>query len=66
MDKLPITYTVTIDREIDNKKREVEYLTKMLENAKRDLRNLEWKKKNQLGPGDDEDDDEDDADFDDF
>lgn len=48
MDKLPITYTVTIDREIDNKKREVEYLTKMLENAKRDLRNLEWKKKNEV------------------
>lgn len=37
-----------LDREIDNKKREVEYLTKMLENAKRDLRNLEWKKKNEV------------------
>lgn len=37
-----------LDREIDNKKREVEYLTKMLENAKRDLRNLEWKQKNEV------------------
>lgn len=47
MDKLPITYTVTLDREIDNKKREVEYLSKMLENAKRDLRTLIWKKNNE-------------------
>lgn len=45
MDKLPITYTVTIDREIDNKRKEVEYLSQMLENAKRDLRALEYKKK---------------------
>lgn len=33
-----------LDREIDNKRKEVEYLTTMLENAKRDLRRLEWKK----------------------
>lgn len=35
----------TLDREIDNKRKEVEYLSKMLDNAKRDLRQLEWKKK---------------------
>ena len=34
-----------LDREIDNKRKEVEYLSKMLDNAKRDLRQLEWKKK---------------------
>lgn len=33
-----------LDREIDNKRKEVEYLTKMLENAKRDLKNLERQK----------------------
>jgi len=33
-----------LDRDIENKKKEVEYLTKMLDNAKRDLRTLEWKK----------------------
>lgn len=38
--------SLNLDREIDNKKKEVEYLTMMLENAKRDLRTLEWKKKN--------------------
>ena len=34
-----------LDREIDNKRKEVEYLSQMLENAKRDLKKLEWKKK---------------------
>jgi hypothetical protein len=40
-----------LDREIDNKRREVEYLTTMLENAKRDLRKLEWKQKNETKRG---------------
>ena len=37
----------TIDREILNKKSEIETLTRMLDNAKRDLRVLENNKKAQ-------------------
>lgn len=36
-----------IDREIQTKRTEVEVLTKMLDNAKRDLKNLENIKKDQ-------------------